>query len=457
MPMDRDTIVALSTPVGEAGIAVIRISGPSAIAIVDDMAAGIRSAPAHQLVLRTLRDMRGEPLDEALIAVMRAPATYTGEDLVEISCHGGMQVVNDLLTDIMARGARLAGHGEFTKRAFQSGRIDLAQAEAVADLIAAETSLQRRVALEQLEGELSRRVRECEEMLLEELALVEVSIDFSEEDLPVRTPEDTLGTAAGVRERIARLLESEMAGRRLRSGIRATIVGPRNVGKSSIYNALLGEERAIVSAVPGTTRDLLRERIHIGGFTCWLEDTAGLAETGCEIEARGIMIGREAAGRADLVLFVLDGSAEIDNDAKMRLSGISKAKLLLILNKKDLGLSRAIDETKDILGVNEVVAASARTGEGLDELRRWIYERSVARDAGKIAAERVAVNARQADALREADEAMARLADLINENAPAELMSVELRLAADALGRITGRSVAEDLLDTIFSRFCIGK
>ncbi len=455
--MDRDTIVALSTPAGEAGIAVVRVSGPAAVSIVDAMAPGTREAESHRLVLRELCDSTGVPLDEALVAVMRAPASYTGEDLVEISCHGGMQVVADIIEDIMARGARLAGPGEFTKRAYLTGKMDLAQAEAVADLIAAETSLQRRVALEQVEGGLSRRVRECEEMLLEELALVEVSIDFSEEEVPLRTAEETRRTAGAVRGRLARLLESEIAGRRLRRGIRATIVGPRNVGKSSLYNALIGEERAIVSPVPGTTRDLLSERIHVGGFTCRLEDTAGLAETGCEIETRGIELGREAAQRADIVLFVLDGSVEIDNDTRSRVERMDKAKLLVIANKSDLGLARGAEEIKAILDVNEIVVASALAGEGLEEIRGWIHAHAVAREAGRLERERVAVNSRQADALREAAAAMERLEALAKEAAPAELMSIEIRAAADALGRVTGRTVAEDLLDTIFSRFCIGK
>jgi tRNA modification GTPase len=455
--MDRDTIVALGTPAGESGIAVVRVSGPAAVDIVERLAPGTRGAASRELVLRTLRDAGGAPIDEALVAVMRAPGSYTGEDLVEISCHGGTQVVSDLLEEIMARGARLAGRGEFTKRAFLNGKLDLAEAEAVADLIAAETKLQRRVALEQLEGALSRRVGECETALLEELALVEVSIDFSEEEIPVRAPAGTRRTAREVRDRIAGLLESELPGAKLRRGVRVTIVGPRNAGKSSIYNALLGEERAIVSPVPGTTRDRLCERIHIAGFTCWLEDTAGIAETGCEVETRGIALGREAAGRADLVLFVIDGSVDLDACAINEMRRHGGGNTLLVINKTDLGARLSPEEYMAQLNVNEAIAVSALTGAGLEDLRRRIYARTVERDAGAIRREQVAVNARQADALREADAALERIEGLAGEGAPAELLSVELRTAADALGRITGRSVAEDLIDAIFSRFCIGK
>jgi len=455
--MECDTIVALSTPPGESGIAVVRISGPASVDILDALARDAGRGASHKLSLVTLRDADGEPIDEALVAILRSPASYTGEDMVEISCHGSMQVVADLLAEIMRAGGRLASPGEFTKRAFLNGKIDLAQAEAVADLISAETKLQRRIAFEQLGGALSRKVRELEEMLLGELALIEVSIDFSEEEVPVYSPANTRAAARKIRGVIGRLLESEAAGGRLRRGIRVTIVGHRNVGKSSLYNALLGEERAIVSPLPGTTRDLLRERIHVGGFTCYLEDTAGIAETGCEIEARGIEIARAAALGADLVLLVIDGSEEIPGEIANEISRIGARRLLCVLNKRDLGLRHSPDEARALLGTEDVVAVSALKGEGLEELRERLYDATVRREAGALGIERVAVNARAAAALREADEAIARLEELIDEGAPAELLSIEARSAADALGKITGRSVSEDLLETIFNRFCIGK
>jgi tRNA modification GTPase len=273
----------------------------------------------------------------------------------------------------------------------------------------------------------------------------------------VHAPERTREAARVVRREIERLLESEVAGGKLRRGIRVTIVGPRNVGKSSLYNALLGEERAIVSALPGTTRDLLRERIHVGGFTCYLEDTAGMAEAPCEIEAKGIEMGRSAALRADLVLFVLDGSGEIPGEARAELSSLDAARLLVVLNKMDLGLARQVAEARELLGGVETLAVSALTGEGLAALRERIYEKSVKRDASELAAERVAVNARQAAALRESDDGLERLAGLIDDGAPAELLAVEIRAALDALGKITGRAASEDLLEVIFTKFCIGK
>ncbi len=455
--MENDAIVALSTPPGESGIAVVRISGSSAVAILDAMAPGARLAPSRVLSLVALNDGSGEPIDEALVAVMRAPASYTGEDMVEISCHGNMQVVSDLVGEIVRLGARIATPGEFTKRAFLNGKLDLAQAEAVVDLISAETKLQRKIALEQLGGALSRKVRAIEEALLDELALIEASIDFSEEDVPARAPRDTLEAARNARAAIAALLESEIAGERLRRGLRVTILGGRNVGKSSLYNALLGEERAIVSPVAGTTRDLLRERIHVGGFTCRLEDTAGIAETRCEIEAKGIEIARAAALEADLVLFVVDGSAEIADDIREEIARIAPEKLLCVLNKSDLGLRRPPDEAGRRLGARDAIAVSALEHEGLENVRAWIFERAVRRSARDLDRERIAVNARQAAALREADEALDRLAAAIEEGAPAEILSVETRCALDALGAITGRSMPDALLETIFAKFCIGK
>lgn len=455
--MQGETIVALSTPPGESGIAVIRLSGREAESILERLSGGTAGWRSHHIRRTNLIDINGELIDEAMAVLMMGPDSYTGEDVVEIYSHGSLQIVSELIETILAHGAATAEPGEFTKRAFLNGKLDLAQAEAVTDLIAAETKLQRQVALEHLEGGLSRAVREIEEKIREQLALVEVSIDFSEEDTPTYDTEGMLRDIASMRHVLKRLIESEITGMKLRRGIRITILGARNAGKSSLYNALIGEERAIVSPVPGTTRDLLSERIHIGGFTYHLEDTAGIAETGCEIEAKGISLGRSAAGRADMVLFVIDGSEGVTEGAEEELERMKGRKILCVLNKKDLGLAVDEDETLRRLGVDRVISVSALRGDGLDGLKAWMYEESVAARSVGVGRERVALNARQAEALRRADEALERLELAMKAKAPAELLSVELRAAADECGSVTGRSVTDDLLDTIFQRFCIGK
>ena len=454
--MEGETIVALSTPPGESGIAVIRISGARAQETLDGLA-GRKTRETHRIYHEKLIDEEGRIIDEALVVLMKAPNSYTGEDVIEISCHGGLQVVSEILEAVMRLGVMPAAPGEFTRRAFMSGKLDLAQAEAVADLIASETKLQRQVAIEHLEGGLSKSVREIEERILEHLALVELSIDFTEEELPTYDTNEMTASAAGLVEKLETLLKTDVAGIKLRRGIRITILGARNVGKSSLYNALIGEERAIVSPIPGTTRDLLRERIHIEGFTYYLEDTAGIAETGCEIEARGISIGRRAARGADIVLFVIDGSLAPDESVLEELERIGGAEKLCVLNKKDLGLSLDEEAAARRFGVDRVVAVSALEGTGLDGLKRWIHETSVTGSAADIGRERIAVNARQADALREASEGLERFIASAREGAPAELLSADLRSAAESCGLVTGRSVTDDLLDTIFSRFCIGK
>ncbi|HSG28173.1 MAG TPA: tRNA uridine-5-carboxymethylaminomethyl(34) synthesis GTPase MnmE [Candidatus Krumholzibacterium sp.] len=455
--MDGDTVVALATPPGESGIAVVRISGPDARGILGAMAGGAGEWESHRIHLSRLRDSSGETMDRALAVIMDGPDSYTGEDVAEIYCHGSMHLTSRIIEEAIALGARSAGRGEFTRRAYLNGKIDLVQAEAVADLIASETDLQGRIALAHLEGSLSGKVRDIEQSLLEQLALVEVSIDFSEEEIESWSRARLLEVAGRTREAIGRILDSELAGRKLRNGLRMTIVGPRNAGKSSLYNALVGEERAIVSPVPGTTRDLLRERIHIGGFTYYLEDTAGIAETECEIEAKGISMGMRAASEADIVMIVLDGSQKARGGALDDLRKAEGARHLTVLNKKDLGLVEDAPAFAARTGEKDVIEVSALSGDGLDPLREKIFELTAARGLGGLHAERIAVNARQGAALKEAATALERLERLLADGGEAELVAVELRETIEACGRVTGRSVSEDLLETIFSTFCIGK
>jgi tRNA modification GTPase len=455
--MVSDTIVALSTPPGGSAIAVIRISGPRSTEILERMSPGASSWEPRTLHACTLSGGAGEKIDESVAVLMRAPHSYTGEDSAEIYCHGSMVIADRIIREAVSLGARFAGPGEFTRRAFLSGRIDLSQAEAVADLVAAETDLQAMVALEHLGGALSRRLGAVEHDLLGLLTLIEASIDFSEEGIEVYTDEKVQGVTRGARETIAALLESQVAGGKLRAGIRVAIAGPRNAGKSSLYNALVGEERAIVSAVPGTTRDVLRERIHIGGFTFFLEDTAGLGATTCDIEKKGIAKGREAARTADLVIFVVDAHAGWEEVAAAEFAAIADGNYIIALNKRDLGLSAWNDGAAPAAQEERIVETSAVTGEGLDRLRELIFRYTTEGEAGGLGRERIAVNARQGTALRRAEAAIERLAEESAEGSPAEILSVELREALEAIGDVTGRSVASRVLDEIFSRFCVGK
>ncbi len=455
--MYGETVVALSTPPGESGIAVIRLSGPDAVAILEGMVQTAHPWESHKTHRRILRNSRGEVLDEVLATVMRGPNTYTGEDVVEISCHGSMHITSEIIEETIFLGAAHAGHGEFTKRAYLNGRLDLVQAEAVADLISAETRLQSRVALQQLEGKLSRKIKGLEKKLLEQLALVEASIDFPEEDIEMYGRSGLMSFASGMIQELKELINSEIAGKKLRNGIRVTILGPRNAGKSSIYNALLGEERAIVSPVPGTTRDLIRERIHIEGFTYYLEDTAGIARTECEIETRGMEIGRKAAGEADLVMFVIDGSIEWTEETGKELDLIRDRNHIVVINKSDKEFKASIKKISGKDRACMVIKVSAVTGKGLPGLKQAIYQRTVRNSAADTIRERGALNARQAAALREAAEALRRLEREIERGGAVEILSLELMEVAGAFGKVTGRSIAEEVLETIFDRFCIGK
>ncbi len=455
--MHGDTIVALSTPPGSSGIAVIRISGTEAIGILESMVPGAGEWEPRTLHNRPLFGHGPQLLDDVVTAVFHGPHSYTGEDSVEISCHGSMQIVSAIMEEIVRRGARLAGPGEFTRRAFLSGKMDLVQAEAVADLIASETKLQTEVALLHLGGLLSKKVGTIEKGLRSMLALVEASIDFSGEDIEIYDPVEIETAVSTYIALISHLLQSEVAGGKLRQGIRITITGPRNAGKSSLYNALLGEERAIVSHIPGTTRDVLRERIHIGGLTYHLEDTAGLAETGCEIESEGIRKGREAAEAADLVLFVVDAAEGWKEEALDELEVHAGGNRIVVVNKADLVPGGGDTASRSPAGKERTIPVSAITGEGLGLLRDMIFDFTTNGELSVVQGELIALNIRQGIALRRAMEALERLVTELGNNSPAEILSLELREALDACGEVTGRSAAENILDEIFSKFCIGK
>jgi tRNA modification GTPase len=395
-------------------------------------------------------------IDEVVVALFRAPHSYTREDVVEISCHGGAMPARRMLAALLACGARLARPGEFTLRAFLNGRIDLAQAEAVADLIHAETMAAHELALSQLAGELSRRLEVVSERVADALAEVEARVDFAEDVGGIEVPPHVSAAIAEAERALAELLAGADYARAVREGLRVPIVGRPNVGKSSLFNALLGEERAIVTAVPGTTRDRVSEAIEVAGVRVTLSDLAGLRESREPVEAIGIERAREALESAPVALWVVNGAEPLASEDRWIAERLRAKRVLVALNKRDLpALTRDEHVTALLDGEpRRVVAVSAARREGLEELRAALAELLGAKGGGQAAA---LGNVRHAEALGRAHAALAQAGAAATRGAPGEIVALELRESLAAIGEVTGRSVGEDLLDRIFSRFCIGK
>jgi len=457
------TIAAIATPLGEGGLAVIRLSGAQAFEIADKcfLPAGKSSlkpsvAPTHTIQFgKIVRDEK--VIDEVLVAVLRAPRTFTREDTVEISCHGGLLPAKLVLDTILANGARLAEPGEFTKRAFLNGRIDLAQAEAVADLIHSRTELALTAANEQLAGKLSQRINKLRDDLMLTLAHVEAHIDFPDEDISPDTKENLLQRLESGIAFMDEILRTANEGQLLRRGIRAAIVGRPNAGKSSLLNQLLGHDRAIVSHIAGTTRDTIEETANIRGLPVIFIDTAGLREARDEIELEGIRRSRQSLAAAEFILHVLDASEPLTSADEIYLKEFADKKRILVRNKTDLPVQLELPPEFGIRNSEfAIVDVSCVSGQGLEALKDAIKKLVW---SGEINAEmlQVAINSRHQDALNRA-RATTRLAtDALRADATLELVAMDLRIAANAVGEIVGKTTTEDLLDSIFSAFCIGK
>lgn len=441
-----DTIAAISTPFGEGAIAMLRLSGPDAIAIADAVFRGQKKPSQLQPRLQQFGQIRdGESaLDDVLLAVHRGPASYTGEDVVEISGHGGILVSQRVLQLLLARGARVANPGEFTERAFLNGKMDLTQAEAVMDLIGAQTELALQAATGQLEGKLGDRVREIREELLETLAHLEAYIDFPEEGI---TPETGLKLVARIQvsqEKIALLLQTAGQGKILREGARTVIYGAPNVGKSSLLNWLLGYERAMVSELPGTTRDTIEEVINLRGLPLRLIDTAGLRDSTDALEKEGMARTLKNVERADLVLHVFEA-----DQPREALSLTPLAKEIRVLNKIDLGSHESWQN-------DDAVRISCRTGEGMEMLADAIFCRMMGGAASRPDY-RIAINARHQSCLQTAAPFLHAAERGLRDGVAPELVSIELRSALESIGEIVGKVDNDELLGKIFSTFCIGK
>ncbi|MBI4720904.1 MAG: tRNA uridine-5-carboxymethylaminomethyl(34) synthesis GTPase MnmE [Chitinivibrionia bacterium] len=459
------TIASLSTPPGEAGIAVIRVSGADALLILSKIfrtAGGASVAPgrwAHRKLYHGFIVSGGrEALDEVVGAVMRGPDSYTGEDVVEISCHGSPLIVEAILELLFSNGAKAAEAGEFTKRAFLNGKMDLTQAEAVCDLIHARSELQRKVAQRQLEGALSRRINALADETVSLLGTVEASIDFAEEDIE---PLDRTGAREGLngqRRETEDLLAGSSFSRPFREGIRVAIAGPVNAGKSSIFNMIVGEQRAIVTEIPGTTRDVLREPVGIGGLLFLIQDTAGLREkAGDSIEAIGVELAKDTTTAADIVLFVIDGSEAPSADAASALKQLPRDRTIIVVNKIDLPAAFSDHDHHAWFPEFYSVRLSARTGEGTDILKARLLECACTDELSRIARERVVLNSRHIGLLQSARRQCATIIDLLERGEGLEILAVEIRELLQHYESMTGRKYSDDLLDSIFSRFCIGK
>jgi tRNA modification GTPase len=458
--MHDNTIVAIATPLGEGGLAVVRISGAEAFAVADkifipDGKSSLKpsSAPTHTIHYGKIV-RHGETVDEVLLSILRAPRTFTREDTVEISCHGGILPAKLVLDTILENGARLAEPGEFTRRAFLNGRIDLAQAEAVADLIHSRTELALAAANEQLAGKLSQRINELRDDLMKTLAHVEAHIDFPDEDISPDTKAQLLKRLENGIAFMDELLRSANEGQILRRGIRAAIVGRPNAGKSSLLNQLLGHDRAIVSPIAGTTRDTIEETANIRGLPVVFIDTAGLHEGRDEIEVEGIRRSRETLEKAELILHVLDTSEPLTKADENHLAEFSGKKRIFVLNKIDLPKKMELPE--NVIRHSPLVVVSCLSGFGIhilkDAIKNLVW-------AGKIEAGmlQVMINSRHQEALGRARAATLQTLDALRVGESLELVALDLSIAVNAVGEIVGKTTTEDLLDSIFSQFCLGK
>jgi tRNA modification GTPase len=443
----NDTIVAIATPSGRGGLGVVRLSGPEARRIASSMLAGAEEWEPWRAHLATLIDRECRAIDQVVATFFAAPRSYTAEDVVEISCHGSPVVLRHAVAQAAEAGARLAEPGEFTLRAYLNGRIDLPQAEAVRDLIDATTLYQARVAAQQVDGSVSRRIAPVKEQLLELIALLEAGIDFAEDDVSVAPAAEILRRLAPIRDGVRRLAESFQYGSLVREGFTLAIVGRPNVGKSSLFNRLLEQDRAIVTDIPGTTRDLISESASIGGIPVKLYDTAGIRGATELVESLGIERSYQAMADADLVLVVVDASAERTSEDEALMTRAHRR--LLVANKCDLGGT-------GLLACPSAIRVSALTGQGIAELRDAIL--SAVAPPGAFEQETGFITSlRHEQLLRESASYLGKAAAAVEAGIPHEMLLLDLYGALAPIDAITGATTADDILNRIFSTFCIGK
>ncbi len=456
-----DTITAVATPAGEGGIAVIRVSGPGAFEAVEPFFVAhedkkLSSRPANTICWGKFMDPAGLPVDQVLVSIFRAPQSYTGQDVIEISCHGGLAVTKKILALLLGRGVRHAEPGEFTRRAFLNGKLDLTQAEAVLDLIHAKSERSLDSAIRQLSGSLSRTFKELKDELIRLLAHMEAHLDFPEEDLAVDVKDGMQGQFTKVREKISALITGFARNQLIREGILVTLVGKPNVGKSSIFNALLERDRALVSDLPHTTRDQLEEALEIRGFFVRLRDTAGLiSAAGHPLDKMGMDRTIDALHESHMVLFTVDSSASFEETDRHVFQHIPQdKKVIVLLNKSDLSSRIQEKEMKSFVGDKSAIHLSAKTREGFKELEQQIadfLEQETSETGEQI------TKLRHKKALEASLETLRRAEQSFQERMSLEFVTPDLRVTLEAIKELTGEVYSEDLLDVIFSEFCIGK
>lgn len=460
--MAENTIAAIATAPGEAGIGIVRLSGDKSIEILDKIFVptknkSIKDFPQRRITHGKIIDPTDSKiLDEVLVTYMKGPYTYTAEDIVEINCHGGMVPVKSVLELVLRQGAFIAQRGEFTKRAFLNGRIDLSQAEAVIDMIKAKTAAGFNVALNQLEGNLSNDVKVIRDSILEVLAHLTVNIDFPDEDIEVLTYEKLQNDCENILNNIDKLLDTANTGKILKEGLNTVIIGKPNVGKSSLMNALLNESRAIVTDVPGTTRDIIEEVISIKGIPLKITDTAGIRETEDIVEKIGVERSKESFNKADLVIFILNSSEPLTIEDKEIMNKLKNKETLILLNKTDLPSQIDLDEVRKLLPGKTIIPISVKENKGLKELEQkivdMVYEGKIQRHEDSVIS-----NARHKRALEIAKESMIDGVEAIKSGLALDFVEVDIKNCWQSLGEITGDTASEDMLDRIFSNFCIGK